>query len=166
MKQILRGVAVLAVGALVMLGFASTASAQTPPPAEYPPVTCTVQVTISGNTVTVIVTCTGFQPGVTITVTIDGAVAGETVVGPNGEAVLDADIANTCGAHTFSATDGTTTVDGTFDVPCGPATPVQPAGTLPFTGSDSLPVAQLGVALLAVGALITVVVRKRRAAQI
>ena len=41
------------------------------------------------------------------------------------------------------------------------ATPVTPAGALPFTGSDSAPIAQLGIALLAVGALVVLVVRKR-----
>ena len=156
----------VAVAALLMLGFSSTAGAQTVVPPNYPPVTCTVQVIISNGSVTVIITCTGFTPGVTITITIDGEVAGESVVAPDGTAVLS-DTGLACGPHEFSATDGTTTVDGTFDVACEPGAPVQPAGTLPYTGNDStLPVAQLGIALLAVGALITVVVRKRRAAEL
>jgi LPXTG-motif cell wall-anchored protein len=37
----------------------------------------------------------------------------------------------------------------------------QASGALPYTGSDSLPLAQLGVALLAVGAVATIAVRKR-----
>ena len=37
-------------------------------------------------------------------------------------------------------------------------------GALPVTGGDSLPVAQLGVALLAVGAITVLAVRKRNAA--
>jgi LPXTG-motif cell wall-anchored protein len=165
-KQILRGVAVLAVTSLLLLGFASTANAQTTTvPANYPPVSCTVRVIIANGTVTIIIICTGFTPGVTITITIDGAVAGETVVAPDGTAVLSAD-ALACGTHELTASDGTTSVSSTFEVPC-PATPVEAAGTLPFTGDNTtIPFAQIGLALLAVGALTTVVVRKRRAAQI
>ena len=166
MKQILRGMAVVAVTSLLLLGFASTANAQTTTvPANYAPVSCTVQVIVGNGTVTVNVTCTGFTPGVTITITIDGAVLGETVVAPDGTAVLSTE-GLACGTHDYTASDGTTAVSGTFDVPC-PATPVEAAGTLPFTGhSTTIPFAQIGFALLAVGALTTVVVRKRRAAQI
>jgi LPXTG-motif cell wall-anchored protein len=39
----------------------------------------------------------------------------------------------------------------------------QASGALPYTGSDSLPLAQIGVALLAVGAVATIAVRKRNA---
>ena len=165
MKQILRGVAVVAVTSLLLLGFASTANAQTTTvPANYPPVSCTVRVIITNGSVTIIITCTGFTPGVTITITIDGAVAGETIVAPDGTAVLSAD-GLACGTHDFTASDGTTTTSGTFEVPC-PATPVAAAGTLPFTGSNTtIPFAQIGLALLAVGALTTVIVRKRRTAQ-
>lgn len=39
----------------------------------------------------------------------------------------------------------------------------QAAGTLPYTGNDSLPLAQIGVGLLAVGAITTIAVRRRQA---
>ena len=45
------------------------------------------------------------------------------------------------------------------------ATAVQPSGALPYTGGDSLPFVQLGVALVAVGAIVTFAVRKRNAAE-
>lgn len=44
-----------------------------------------------------------------------------------------------------------------------PAQAAQATGALPYTGSDSLPLAQIGVALLAVGTLTTVAVRRRSA---
>jgi LPXTG-motif cell wall-anchored protein len=45
------------------------------------------------------------------------------------------------------------------------ATAVQSVGALPYTGSDSLPLAELGVALLAAGGLMTVAVRRRHTAE-
>ncbi len=46
-----------------------------------------------------------------------------------------------------------------------PATAVSAAGTLPYTGSNSsLPVAEIGVALLAAGGLIVVMVRRHQVA--
>lgn len=44
------------------------------------------------------------------------------------------------------------------------ATAVAPAGALPYTGGDSLPMVQIGVALLVAGGLVTFAVRKRSAA--
>jgi hypothetical protein len=44
----------------------------------------------------------------------------------------------------------------------GAAAAVSPSGALPFTGTDSVPVAQVGVALVGVGLLITLAVRARR----
>jgi hypothetical protein len=41
------------------------------------------------------------------------------------------------------------------------AAAVSPSGALPFTGSDSAPIAQIGVALLGAGLLVTLVVRTR-----
>ena len=43
-------------------------------------------------------------------------------------------------------------------------TAVSPAGALPSSGSNSIPYPRIGVALLAGGAFITLVVRKRNAA--
>ena len=42
---------------------------------------------------------------------------------------------------------------------------VQSSGALPYTGSDSLPFIQIGVALIAAGAIVTFAVRKRNAAE-
>ncbi len=56
---------------------------------------------------------------------------------------------------------GTVVVAGETD----PAAAVSAAGTLPYTGSSSLPVAEIGVALLAVGGLIVVMVRRRQVAE-
>jgi len=169
MKTLVRAVAVAAVALLISLGFTSTAGAQTAPAPEYPPVSCTVQVTVTPTTVTVIVTCTGFTPGITITVTIEGVGVLSGTVGDDGAAVLSDTVsrADACGTRAYSATDGATTVDGTVDIPCeGTVTPapVQTSGTLPYTGSDSsLPLAQLGIGLLAVGAFATILVRRRHA---
>ena len=47
------------------------------------------------------------------------------------------------------------------------AAAVSPAGTLPYTGSDSsLPLAEIGAGLLAAGGLTVVVVRRRQAASV
>ena len=45
------------------------------------------------------------------------------------------------------------------------ATAVQSSGALPYTGSDSLPFIQIGVALIVAGAIVTFAVRKRNAAE-
>ena len=73
------------------------------------------------------------------------------------------------GPHKATVTDGVNTLVFNFVVDAaaggagsaGGATPVQ-AGALPYTGGNSTPFAQIGLALLAVGALITIMVRTRR----
>ena len=46
-----------------------------------------------------------------------------------------------------------------------PAQAAQASGALPYTGSNSLPLAQIGVGLLAAGAIATIAVRRRNATQ-
>lgn len=66
-------------------------------------------------------------------------------------------------------TDGTVLQDGQCVEVLGvtqqqdPAVAVSSAGTLPYTGSDStMPLAEIGVALLAAGGLMIVMVRRHR----
>ncbi len=105
--------------------------------------------------------CIGFPPDVEVSFTLDGVFLGTTMTDANGDCSFTFTMPDQCGTYTLVASGGGITRSSDIEVPC-PATPVTPAGALPFTGGDSAPIAQLGIALLAVGALVTLVVRKRR----
>ena len=111
----------------------------------------------------VVARCTGFPGDSDVTFTLDGTVLGTTTTAADGSCAFTFTMPAQCGSYTLVATDGTVTTSSTIDAPC-PAGEVQPAGALPYTGSNSAPIAQIGLGLLFVGAMITIVVRTRRTA--
>jgi hypothetical protein len=165
MSKLMRAAGAVVVALLAVFAFAGPASAQAVAEDEYPDAVCTIEITITPDGIRIVIECVGFPPGVTVTITIDGEVLGEFVVAPDGTVSAEGLIPNDCEEHTVTVSGGGVTRTSTFQGTNCPAAPVQ-AGTLPFTGSDSsLPMAQIGVALLAAGALVTFGVRRARAAK-
>src|SRR5690606_23628789 len=116
--------------------------------------------------------------GVTVTMSSDGQVTlGSATADAVGVAALQATIPPDAklGAHTITAVgeapDGaelslsvSINVVAADDAGTGTTDPSGPSGSLPRTGSDSIPLAKLGLALAALGGVVTAVASKRRRA--
>jgi LPXTG-motif cell wall-anchored protein len=111
-------------------------------------------------------TASGFQPGAQVTFTFnsDPVVLGTATAGDDGVASIQSTWpANAAdGTHTVTASgaDG----DGVFEIGastvCGVSTS---GGALPRTGSDSAPLLQIAIALVAAGGILVLAARKRMA---
>jgi LPXTG-motif cell wall-anchored protein len=121
------------------------------------------------------ITACCFQPGTTVTFTLDGGtVVGTAVAGSTGAATATVTIpaGTSVGAHTITAagsniTDGTPlTVTADLTVVAGVVVTAAPAatGTLPKTGSSftTLLLTGAGVGLVVVGGLVVLAGRRRR----
>jgi LPXTG-motif cell wall-anchored protein len=156
--------------AVVLVGLmAAPAAAQ-----QYPPATNSITVSDTtptpGQTVTV--TAQTFLAGAEVTVTLFSAPVQLASAQADGNGVVTVDVtipANTpLGDHTIVASGQA--VDGVLEltaaitvVPAGSG--ATGAGDLPRTGDDtSIPLAKLGIALAAVGGVITAFAAKRRKA--
>ncbi len=166
MSKILRAIAALALVTVGLVSFAGAASAQeysgvaieAPPTAEVLGLVTVTFVGFPGDT-SIAFTLTRTATGST---TVD---LGSTTSAADGSGTLTFRMPAECGSYTLEATGGGVSRSTTITAPCattGPATPVR-AGALPYTGTESAPLVQMGIALLAVGALVTFVVRKRNA---
>lgn len=105
------------------------------------------------------VTVTGCEPGVDVVVTVDG-VSYTGIAGPDGSLTIEIIAPATPGTYEVTSTCGDQVFSTTLTV-VGAAAAVTPAaaGTLPRTGSDSLPLAQLGAVLVALGGLVVLATR-------
>jgi LPXTG-motif cell wall-anchored protein len=167
--------ALIAATALAVVAFAAPAGAQ-----QYPPavnfITISDTTPSPGQTITIVGQT--FAPGSTITVTLfsDPVVLASSTADASGRIALQATIPTNTpfGSHTLvvdgTAPDGTplslsasiqvVPADGT-----GTGSGSGGSSNLPRTGDDtSIPLAKLGLALAAVGGLITAVAAKRRKA--
>jgi LPXTG-motif cell wall-anchored protein len=161
-----------AAAAMAILFMAAPAAAQ-----QYPPAVNSLTVSDTTPTPGQTISIEGrtFAEGATVTVTLasDPVVIGSAAADPSGVVTLDATIpaATPLGQHTITAvgqaSDGSelsvsvsitvVAADGTGDAAAG--------GSLPRTGDDSsIPLAKVGVALAAIGGLVTAVAAKRRKA--
>ncbi|HEY6531139.1 MAG TPA: LPXTG cell wall anchor domain-containing protein [Acidimicrobiales bacterium] len=153
----------------VTLGFTAPAEAQTvvvtcTSSGNYGNVTITISVTTVPPGVTVTITGSGFLPNCTIVITLgpSGTVLGETVSDANGNFSFDFPAPQQPGTYSVTASDGVNAQTVEFTVVAA-ATPVEGAGTLPYTGnSSSIPVAQIGAVMVAAGAVLVLGVRKRQ----
>jgi LPXTG-motif cell wall-anchored protein len=161
--------------ALVLVGLmAAPAAAQ-----QYPPVTniITASATCPTPGETLTVSAQTFAPGAEVTVSLESTptVLGTTTANGDGVATLEVTIpaAATSGAHTITAvglSSAGTDVGATLDLNaaitvCAPegAAPGEAAGSLPRTGDDtSIPLAKIGLALAALGGILTALAAKRR----
>jgi LPXTG-motif cell wall-anchored protein len=162
-RNLIRSFIALSVAALAFFALTSTAGAQ-----SYTGATLTgsAQSVVSGGNITF--TGTGFLPDADIELTVRSTpVVYNLTSDSSGSWSATVPAPTEPGPHTATATDGVNTVVFSFTVlgaaagGGGGATPV-PASTLPYTGGESGPFAQIGIGLLAVGALITILVRTRR----
>lgn len=139
-----------AVAAPVTLAAAPTAGAEsyTPPAIDTKPVTDpNGSMTLNGS---------GFIPGSTVVVSIDGTPIGTTTVRPDGTFSFNFNAPPNIGPYQISATDGSNNLTTTFRVETGGGG----GGGLPYTGSSSSSwLLRLGVGLLAVGAVLVALVR-------
>jgi LPXTG-motif cell wall-anchored protein len=165
-KRVLRLTIGLMAAALVTLGFAGVASAQT---ADCPYGGCPTNLVLSSSVVapggTVTVSGEGFLPDHDVTISLGAEVLGETMT--NGEGAFSAQVTvpTQPGTYTITATDGVNVLSAQVTVAAGAsnAGSVSPSGTLPYTGSDSsLPLAQIGAGLVAAGAVIVLSIRKHQ----
>jgi titin len=165
----------IAAAALAVVAFAAPAGAQ-----QYPPAVNFLTVSDTTPTPGQTITITGqtFAAGSSVTVTLfsDPVVLASSTADASGRIALQATIPTDTplGAHTLTA-DGTAP-DGTPLSLSASITVVPADGTgaggsgsgssnLPTTGDDSsMPLAKLGLALAAVGGLITAIAAKRRKA--
>lgn len=141
----------------IMTGSVSGALSYTPPAIETKPVTePNGSMTLNG---------TGFIPGSTVDISIDGNPIGSTTVRPDGSFSFNFTAPPNVGPYQISATDGSNSLTTTFRVETGGGG--GGGGGLPYTGASSSPwLVQLGVGLLAVGGLLVALVRpstRRRA---
>lgn len=152
MSRTLRLAAALAVACLAFLGMAGVANAQ-----AYTGGTLTTGQNVQPGSSDVL-SGKGFTPDTTVTVTLGSEVLGEVLVAADGTFSLGYTVPTACGNYTITATNGIETQTTTLTVACAAST----SGALPYTGNDSsLPLAQIGAGLLAVGAVAVFGVRKR-----
>ena len=114
------------------------------------------RVTVSGS---------GCAAGADVAAYLDGAAAGSTTADGSGAFSASIDAPTAAGTYTVNAVCGATVLGVVITV--GGAAAAAPDGaTLPVTGGDSISLVQIGVILLAVGALALVAVRTRRPARV
>lgn len=173
MKRLLRLTLGLLAAAIVTLGFTAAASAQSLTINCYTGATCITNVTINNFNVApggvVVINGSGFFVNTTVTVIVasEPTVVGTPMSDSTGSFTLSFAAPTEPGEHTITATDGTNTQVLGFTVTAADGTAsagaVNAAGTLPYTGSgSSLPAAEIGAGLLAAGAAMVLVVRKRQ----
>jgi LPXTG-motif cell wall-anchored protein len=162
MKRVLL---VLTVAAAALLGGATTSSAQAP--AYNGAAVLNDSTADPGQTLTI--TATGCAPGFQATGTVNGLniPLGPATVNPNGTVTFSFTVpaGTPAGTYTASVNCGAASVLGvTFTV--NPAsTGSVGGGSIPRTGDDSsVPLAQVGVALLALGCGAVFVAKRRHAA--
>jgi LPXTG-motif cell wall-anchored protein len=153
MTRSLRFTAALAVACLAFFGVAGVAGAVT-----YSAAAVTTGQNVQPGS-TDVASGTGFTPDTTVTVTLGAEVLGSVLVASDGTFSLSYTTPTTCGSYTLTATNGIESQTTTLTVACAAAVTT---GSLPYTGNDSsLPLAQIGAGLLAVGAVAVFGVRKR-----
>lgn len=110
----------------------------------------------------VVITGSNFPPNSTVTLTVGGAVIGTANSDASGSFSFPW---NTCGVapgvQTVTATSGPTVLSVNVTVLGGTTQTTVVTTTLPYTGSDSTGLARMGAGLVAVGALVVLVARRR-----
>jgi LPXTG-motif cell wall-anchored protein len=154
----LMAVAILTVGV-----FAGGAGAQTGNEVKYGGLTLAISDPAVNPGDTIELTGSGFLADATVTVTVQSHtyVAGTTTTNSAGDFSFGFPAPDEVGAHTATATDGVNSISIEFEVLAAGA--VDSTGSLPYTGSNnSVPVAQIGAGLVAAGAVLVLMVRKRQ----
>lgn len=156
---------VLAIAAMLLVVSATAAHAQYIP--DVPGFIITPSTTTAGSRVSF--DGQGCPPSSTVTFTLNGQVIGQGQAAGDGTFTIPGTVPSTLadGQYTVVATCGSVTMSNILTIVSGsssviPGTPGT-SGTLPQTGSNSLVIARVALALLAVGGLIVLGTRRRRA---
>jgi LPXTG-motif cell wall-anchored protein len=152
-----------------LLVLAAPAGAQTYPGDAN--LTCNPPTAEVGETITMV--ATGYQPGSEVTFTINDVFVGTAIADADGVATLVTVVPEgtpigtvPCGSGGIDIEGNTLVLSSTLQIIAGsavitPVTPVTPAAPLPVTGSDSKPLVQVAVAIVALGGLMLLVSRKK-----
>lgn len=132
--------------------------------------TFTASVTSVAPGGTVVFTGTGWPGNSTVTISVNGTVAGDATTNATGEFTFNYVVPATtapgaldasAGCGTFVLTQAVTVVGGATTSTGGISPTSVVNGNLPLTGSRSLVGAQVAVALLAVGGILVLIARRR-----
>lgn len=158
-KRTLAAMALVSMGLLAVL--AGPASALYQPQASQ---TLSANVVTPGQTITV--SGTGCAANSTVKTSFDGVMLNSTTAGSDGSFSESVTIpANaSVGTHTITSTCGSLVLSSTLTVRAASTSTggTSTGGTLPRTGTNSRPLVNMGLGLLAVGGLFLVVARKKR----
>ena len=158
----------LMLGALLVTAMATLALAATTASAQYVPGTPGIIVDPGSTTVggTVTVEGSGCPPGVTVTIKIGNVVVGTVVSNGEGD-FIDKNIklppSITPGQYTVHALCGDLDLTAVLSVSALPPSTTVQVAPLPKTGTDSGTWVKIGFSLVAVGGLLVLATRRRRA---
>lgn len=152
---------VLAIAAMLLVVSATAANAQYIP--DQPGFIITPPTTTPGGAISF--SGQGCPPNSTVTFTLNGQVIGQGQAAADGTFFIPGQAPNIApGQYTVIATCGDVTMSNILTIVSGSSTIIPgTSGTLPQTGSNSLVIARVALALLAVGGLIVLGTRRRRA---
>ncbi len=163
----------LVLGAMVFAALAATAMLATSAGAQYVPGQPGIIVTPSCSAVggNITVEGSGVPASSVVTISVNGITLGTVTANPDGDFLTSAlalPTSLTSGQYTLHATTGAIDLTATLDVATGPcavaaATAAQGGGTLPVTGTNSGEWVKAGLSLVAIGGLLVLATRRRRA---
>jgi LPXTG-motif cell wall-anchored protein len=111
---------------------------------------------------TIIFEGTGWPPNVTLDLAVNGEPVGSVVTDAAGAWSFSYTVpANASGTQTATVTCGSFVLSTQFSVSAPPVAVQQAPTTLPVTGSDSLSWVQIGIALIALGAVLVYLTKRR-----
>jgi len=161
-RKVLVVAACAVTGLLVVAGPASAAY-----PPDAPSIGTSSSSVANGGSTTV--SGTGWEPGATISLTIASTPQSLGTASVQSDGTFSKDVTLPCvdsGTHTISASgtssSGTANTASTTITVTGSCNPG--SGTLPHTGSDAGPVLTLAAGLVLLGAVLVIVLSRRRAA--
>jgi LPXTG-motif cell wall-anchored protein len=155
----------LAMTALVLVPAAANAQSECEITAAYQgTATFGTNITVVNAGDDIVFSGTGWPPNVTLQLAVNGEPIGSVTTDAAGNWSFTYTVpANASGTQTATISCGSFVLSTQFTVAGTPASlqTVNPSGTLPVTGSDSLSWAQVGLALIALGAVLVLLTRRR-----
>ncbi|MGH9029590.1 MAG: LPXTG cell wall anchor domain-containing protein [Acidimicrobiales bacterium] len=168
----------LAGGAAIVIALmASATAAYAYGPGGAASLTGSTSTCVASTGCTLTLTGTGFQPGETVALVLDGTPVslGTTTADPSGDFTQGVSIPanSTAGAHTIVATGETSGAVASFAITLtssttgvsSPTTPSAPSSSLPLTGADISAMVGAAAVAIALGAMLVLASRRRRSAR-
>lgn len=155
----------LALAALMFVPATADAQGECNITAEYQgTATFGTNITVVNAGDSIVFSGTGWPPNVTLELAVNGEPIGSATTDATGAWSFTYTVpANASGTQTATISCGSFVLSTQFSVSGTPASlqTVTPTSTLPVTGSDSLSWVQVGVALIALGAVLVLLTRRR-----